>query len=395
GGGARPRHRARQPRGGPRGGGGVGGAARRVRPTEPAAPEDGLQRRRRAVRGHGRAERAVRPRLGERGQGRGEPGPARAPRPRIPRPVSGVPDAFTALAACRARRASRPWWAAASSAVAAMAAAAGAGAALTALARELWRVRQEIGAPARRTGARFRNTEPATAFDPSALGAALRERCRRGVHGGPREAVPVVVPDFPDEPGELAATWLGHATVLLEVEGRRVLTDPVFGRRCSPSGRLGPRRLHRAPVDLAALPPIDAVVISHDHYDHLERATMLGLARDHDCRFVVPTGISAHLRRWGIAPERIVELGWGAGASVAGLEVTCCEVRHFSGRGLLRDRTQWAGWAVAGARRRVVFGGDSGYTRAFADAGSVHGPVDRAVLPSGAYWELWPHVPGA
>ncbi len=310
--------------------------------------------------------------------------------------MSGVPDVFATGSAGRVRRGSgprrAPRWAGAAYALTAVAAAAGAGAGLTALACELWRVREEIGAPAGRIGGRFRNTEPATAFDPSALGSALRGMRRRGGGGQPRQAVPVTVPEIPAVPGEMAATWLGHATVLLEFEGRRVLTDPVLGRRCSPSGRLGPRRLHRAPVDPAGLPPIDAVVISHDHYDHLERATMLGLARDHACLFVVPAGVSAHLRRWGIAPERIVELGWGGSADVAGLAFTCCEVRHFSGRGLRRDRTQWAGWSVAGARRRIFFGGDSGYTRAFADAGRAHGPFDLTILPIGAYSELWPHV---
>ncbi len=273
----------------------------------------------------------------------------------------------------------------------AAAALAAAGAAAAVLAGELRHVRGEIGAPARR-GVRFRNTEPSASFAPEGLWRGLQELRRDGGPRTPARSIPVIVPDVGAVAGECAATWLGHATVLLEIEGRRVLTDPVMRYRCSPSRWLGPRRLHRPPVTAAGLPPVDAVVISHDHYDHLERATVVRLARTQDCTFIVPTGVAAHLRQWGVDDGRIVELGWGASAVVAGLTFTSCEVRHFSGRGLRRDGTQWAGWSVTGARRRVFFGGDSGYTSAFRSAGDAHGPFDLTVLPIGAYSTLWPDI---
>ncbi|GAA4810631.1 MBL fold metallo-hydrolase [Tomitella cavernea] len=259
------------------------------------------------------------------------------------------------------------------------------------LAGELRHVRGEIGAVAPR-GKRFRNTEPSASFAPEGLWRGLREMRRGGDRRRPASAIPVIVPDVGAAAGECAATWLGHATVLLEIEGRRVLTDPVLRYRCSPSRWVGPRRLHRPPVTASGLPPVEAVLISHDHYDHLERATVVRLARTQDCTFIVPTGVAAHLRRWGIDDGRIVELGWGSSAVVAGLTFTSCEVRHFSGRGLRRDGTQWAGWSVAGARRRVFFGGDSGYTSAFRTAGDAHGPFDLTVLPIGAYSTLWPDI---
>lgn len=285
-------------------------------------------------------------------------------------------------------------------AAAALALPAAAGAAV--LARELYRVRVEIGAPASRLraaavrsgaapGGRFRNSEPSTAFDLSRARDGIAQMRGRGARGAPARPVPVLPVDG-DGAAPLGATWLGHATVLFEIDGARVLVDPVFGERCSPSRWIGPRRLHRPPVDAAGLPPIDAVLISHDHYDHLERATMLALARRHACTIVVPTGIAAHLRGWGVPAGRIVELGWGGEATVAGLRVVCAEVRHFSGRGLRRDGTQWAGWCVLGPRHRAYFGGDSGYTAAFAATGRWHGPFDLTVLPVGAYSTMWPDV---
>ncbi|MDN5759539.1 MAG: MBL fold metallo-hydrolase [Tomitella sp.] len=272
-----------------------------------------------------------------------------------------------------------------------------------ALARELLRVYTEIGAPYRvlrsasaksaaATAGRFVNRESSSSFEATGVRDAVRAMVFRGGQGRPGRTIPVRRPSAPERAGDLAATWLGHASVLLEVDGHRVLADPVLQERCSPSTWIGPARLHPAPVRAEALPQVDAVVISHDHYDHLERTTVLTLTREQSCPFLVPTGIAAHLRRWGVPDERIVELDWGGTAQVAGLTFTCSEVRHFSGRGLRRDGTQWAGWCVAGPRHRVFFGGDSGYTSAFADTGAVHGPFDLTVLPIGAYSELWPDV---
>jgi L-ascorbate metabolism protein UlaG (beta-lactamase superfamily) len=187
-------------------------------------------------------------------------------------------------------------------------------------------------------------------------------------------------------------TWYGHSSVLLEVDGCRVLADPVWGERVSPSPTLGPRRLHPPPVPLTALPPLDAVVISHDHYDHLDLPSIRALVRGSAAPFVVPLGVGEHLRRWGVPDDRVVELDWDAITTVGSLRLTCTEAQHFSGRNLQRNTTLWSSWAVTGPAHRVFFGGDTGYTPAFADIGRAHGPFDLTVLPIGAFSERWPLI---
>jgi len=166
----------------------------------------------------------------------------------------------------------------------------------------------------------------------------------------------------------------------------------VWGDRVSPSPTLGPRRLHPPPVPLSALPPLDAVVISHDHYDHLDLPSIRALVQGSAAPFVVPLGVGEHLRRWGVPDARVVELDWGGRTTVGGLTLTCTEARHFSGRNLQRNTTLWSSWAVAGPVHRVFFGGDTGYTPAFADLGRAHGPFDLTLLPIGAFSERWPLI---
>lgn len=208
----------------------------------------------------------------------------------------------------------------------------------------------------------------------------------------PRGPVPLVsaVPE-PARDG-LRATWYGHSSVLLEIEGRRVLLDPIWSRRPSPVRFAGPRRLHPAPVPLDALPPVDAVVISHDHYDHLDMPTVRALCRTQAARFVVPLGIGGHLERWGVPSERIVELDWEEEAKVAGLRFVATAARHFSGRTLRRNDTLWGSWAIIGHRHRAFYAGDSGYFDGFAGIGAAHGPFDLTLMPIGAYSALWPDV---
>ncbi|MFI5958434.1 MBL fold metallo-hydrolase [Cryptosporangium sp. NPDC051539] len=212
----------------------------------------------------------------------------------------------------------------------------------------------------------------------------------------PAKPVPVVVPTLaeltaPASDG-LRATWLGHATVLLEIEGRRVLFDPVWSERCSPSSLAGPRRLHPVPVDLGALPLVDAVVISHDHYDHLDETSIRTLARLQDAPFLVPLGVGAHLERWGVPASRIVELDWDETATIAGLGFTATAARHFSGRLRSDNATLWASWVVAGADRKVFYTGDSGYFEGYTTIGAAHGPFDLTLIQIGAYAPYWPDI---
>jgi L-ascorbate metabolism protein UlaG (beta-lactamase superfamily) len=237
---------------------------------------------------------------------------------------------------------------------------------------------------------RFHNLEPGAvveAKDAPSAAFGLLTKVRAGLPGG---AIPLATPLAPADAAELAATWYGHASVLLEIDGYRVLTDPVWSERCSPSPLVGPARLHPVPAPLAALPPLDAIVVSHDHYDHLDHATVAQLVTSQHAPFVVPLGVGAHLRGWGVPQDRVIELGWGQDAAIGpDLRLICTQARHFSGRGLARNTTLWASWVLSGPTRRVFFGGDTGYTRGFAEIGAQHGPFDLTVLPIGAYNEMW------
>lgn len=190
----------------------------------------------------------------------------------------------------------------------------------------------------------------------------------------------------------LRATWLGHSTVLLEIDGARVLTDPVWADRASPVQWAGPRRFHRPPVAIDALPPLDAIVVSHDHYDHLDAAAVRLLARTTRAPFVTALGVGAHLEAFGVPPDRIVELAWWEAAEVPGtsLVVTATPAQHFSGRGTLdRNRTLWAGWAIAGPRHRVFFSGDTGLEPELANVAAKLGPFDLVMLEVGAFHPAW------
>jgi L-ascorbate metabolism protein UlaG (beta-lactamase superfamily) len=160
----------------------------------------------------------------------------------------------------------------------------------------------------------------------------------------------------------------------------------------SPSELVGPARMHPVPISLTDLPTLDAIVISHDHYDHLDLPTVRQLLHAQSAPFVVPLGIGAHLRGWGVPEGRIIELDWDEQTQLGELTLTCTESRHFSGRGLRRNTTLWCSWAMAGPRHRVYFGGDTGYTSAFTGIGARHGPFDVTILPIGAYGDQWPDI---
>lgn len=190
----------------------------------------------------------------------------------------------------------------------------------------------------------------------------------------------------------LAVTWLGHSTLLIDIDGRRVLTDPVFSDRASPSSLVGPARFHPAPIAIAELPPLDAVVLSHDHYDHLDEQSIRALAGRGE-RFFVPLGVGAHLERWGVPAERITELDWWQEARLGDVRLVAAPAQHFSGRGLLdRNATLWASWAFIGPDHRAYFSGDTGMFPGFAEIGERLGPFDLTMLEVGAFDEAWADV---
>ncbi|HEX7927452.1 MAG TPA: MBL fold metallo-hydrolase [bacterium] len=186
----------------------------------------------------------------------------------------------------------------------------------------------------------------------------------------------------------LRAVWIGHASVLLQIDGQHVLTDPIWSDRASPSQKVGPKRFFPPPIALADLPPIDAVVISHDHYDHLDMATIIALAQ-RGTRFVVPLGIGAHLDAWQVDAKQVTELNWGQSTQVGKLTITSTPARHYSGRLITRDKTLWSSWVIAGPQHKVFFSGDSGYFDEFKKIGAAYGPFDLTLIKIGAYGETW------
>jgi L-ascorbate metabolism protein UlaG (beta-lactamase superfamily) len=189
----------------------------------------------------------------------------------------------------------------------------------------------------------------------------------------------------------LRATWLGHSTVLLEIDGLRVLTDPVWGARASPARLAGPKRFQPVPVELRAMPPLDLVVLSHDHYDHLDYPTIRELAHV-DVPFVTSLGVGAHLEAFGIAPERIAELDWWESYTLpnADLVVTAAPSQHFSGRALKdRNATLWSSLVLRTSRHAVFFSGDTGLTTQYTEIAKRLGPFDLVLLEVGAFHPSW------
>jgi len=255
---------------------------------------------------------------------------------------------------------------------------------------------ERMRASPRWTGQAFRNVRP--------IPPGLRDRTgpaptltdflcgdERRTPNGPLPSVsPLDAWKKPSDSG-LRATWLGHSTVLLELDGLRVLTDPVWGKRASPSQLIGPKRFQPVPVALKAMPPVDLVVISHDHYDHLDYPTIRTLAKT-DVPFVTSLGVGAHLEGWGIPAERIVELDWWESWTLPGadLTVTAAPSQHFSGRGLKdRNATLWSSLVVRSAKHAVFFSGDTGLTTEYRDIAERLGPFDLVMLEVGAYHPSW------
>ena len=186
-----------------------------------------------------------------------------------------------------------------------------------------------------------------------------------------------------------SATWIGHSTVLLQFAGKNIITDPVFSQRASPVQWAGPRRLTDPSMPTSALPPIDIVLLSHNHYDHLDKASVKRIARANPAAvWVAPLGLSSYVRRWGV--RDLVELDWWGSAVVDGIRVTATPARHFTARGIRdRNKSLWCGFALEVDGRRAYFAGDTAYHPAFGEIGERCGPFDFVMIPIGAYDPRW------
>ena len=255
--------------------------------------------------------------------------------------------------------------------------------------------RERVTASPRFRDGVFQNTLPVS---PGLKRGTVAPTISEYLCGGQRRTPPAPLPSqnplshwaIAPETG-FRATWLGHSTVLLEIDGRRVLTDPVWSDRASPVSFAGPKRFQPIPVPIGALPELDAVVLSHDHYDHLDGAAVRELAK-RDVPFFTSLGVGAHLESYGVAPARITELDWWERAELprGGLAITAAPSQHFSGRGLTdRNATLWSSFVIEGPRHRAFFSGDTGLTPEYDAIRARFGAFDLVMLEVGAFHPAW------
>lgn len=209
----------------------------------------------------------------------------------------------------------------------------------------------------------------------------------------PEAAIPVVPfqDQFTTMPQDAArVTWFGHSAFLLEMEGKRMLFDPMFGPRPSPVRWMGAKRfISNLPLQPEDFPALDAILFTHDHYDHLDYDSVQKV-KDKALRFIVPMGVGRRLIRWGVAAEKITEHAWWEEVAVEGLTLACTPARHFSGRGLFdRNSTLWCSWVIVGRKTKIFYSGDSGYGPHFKEIGDTYGPFDLTLMECGQYDKRW------
>src|SRR6202048_2851600 len=240
-------------------------------------------------------------------------------------------------------------------------------------------------------GSHFENPQPIVNDNRAAIVSLFRPD-RNVRPQSPPSTVPVDPARFVTPPRSgLRVTWLGHSTILLEIDGPPFLLDPVWRERAAPTTFVGPKRWFPPLIALRDLPPLDAVVLSHDHYDHLDYASIAAL-KDRVPVFVAPLGVGAHLERWGVRAEKIVELDWWESRTFGDLTLSATPARHASGRVLFLDdgAKLWSGYAFVGAHHRVYYSGDTGL---FPDRGAMgdrFGPFDLTMVEIGQYDQAWP-----
>ncbi len=244
-------------------------------------------------------------------------------------------------------------------------------------------------------GGRFKNSIPTRMLAEGKFWDVVLALIKGGEeHRRPPQQLPIVKltkNDFHDPPqDELHMVWLGHSSVLIEFEGKRYLMDPVFGKRASFAQWVGPKRYHPVPLGVEDLPRLDGVIISHNHYDHMDARAIQKLS-DRNLIFYVPLGIGAALESWGINTDRIVEFDWWDEVADGNIKLVAVPARHYSGRGIFdRNKAFWCSWVIMGNAHRIYFSGDTGMLPDFHKIGAMYGPFDVTFIKIGAYNVAWP-----
>jgi L-ascorbate metabolism protein UlaG (beta-lactamase superfamily) len=257
------------------------------------------------------------------------------------------------------------------------------------------RGRTSFGSSAQHDSERFRNARPRPVEGMGkTLSIAWNVLFNKPDGTMPTGALPVdkLTREQLDAAPERSLYRLGHSTMLLKLRGQFWLTDPVFSERASPFRNLGPKRFHAPPIALADLPPLGGVILSHDHYDHLDRETVLALAATTGV-FLTPLGVGDRLIEWGIDASRVRQFDWWQGTQIDGISFTATPAQHFSGRSLFDgNSTLWASWVIVDDDLRVFFSGDTGYFDGFRTIGERLGPFNVTLIETGAYDAQWPYV---
>jgi L-ascorbate metabolism protein UlaG (beta-lactamase superfamily) len=249
----------------------------------------------------------------------------------------------------------------------------------------------------RRKDGKFINSTPTTDAGFSKLLPILQEYITNKAENIPKKQLgpfktDTTIFNTPPENG-LRITWIGHSSILIEIDGKRILTDPVWSSRVSFTQHMGPKRFFDPPLSLSELPPLDAIIISHDHYDHLDKNTIQFFAQS-TVPFYCSLGVGAYLKQFGIEKHYITEMDWGDSTMLGHDGVlTAAPARHFSGRGILnRNETLWSSFVIKGHTHNIFYGADSGWFEGFYDIGEAFGPFDLTMLEIGAYGKYWPDI---
>lgn len=241
---------------------------------------------------------------------------------------------------------------------------------------------------------KFQNIEPtAMMAEGVSYFGMIRDFFGKGVDREPQHDLPVVRTNLRSLPDDGVLVWFGHSSFFIRAGGKNILVDPVFSLRPSPVQFAGSKSFAGTMAYSADdFPDLDVVVITHDHYDHLDYSTIIAL-KDRVALFCVPLGVGAHLAHWGVAESSIIEFDWWESREIGiDLRITSTPARHFSGRGLSRDKTLWSSWVLNTGTHNLFLGGDSGYSIAFREIGEKYGPFDLALLECGQYDAKWPSI---